>query len=64
MDQPFEIQDQLICNPEHPDADSTPVSRTDGLIMLATGEKVQPKTLETSLVESGLVKSAIAFGDR
>lgn len=64
VDQPFEIQDQLICNPEHPDTDFNSVGRSDDLIVLATGEKVLPQILETSLVESGLVKSAIAFGDR
>ncbi|CAG8883007.1 unnamed protein product [Penicillium egyptiacum] len=63
-DQPFEIQDQLVCNPEHPDTDFNSAGRTDDLIVLATGEKVLPQILETWLVESGLVKSAIAFGDR
>ncbi|PWY76504.1 NRPS-like enzyme [Aspergillus sclerotioniger CBS 115572] len=62
-DQPFEIQDQLVCNPEHPTTDFNAVGRTDDLIVLATGEKVLPQILESLLVESGLVKSAIAFGD-
>ncbi|KAJ5785859.1 NRPS-like enzyme [Penicillium pulvis] len=61
---PFEIQKQFICNPEHPDTDFNPVGRTDGLIVLATGENALSQTLETSLVESGLMKSAIALGGR
>ncbi|RAK98995.1 putative NRPS-like enzyme [Aspergillus ibericus CBS 121593] len=63
-DQPFEIQDQLVCNPEHPTTDFNAVGRTDDLLVLATGEKVLPQILESQLVESGLVKSAIAFGDQ
>ncbi|KAJ5536687.1 NRPS-like enzyme [Penicillium frequentans] len=61
---PFEIQDQLLCDPEHPGTDFNPVDRIDGLIVLAMGENVRTQTLETSLVKSGLVKSAIVFGCR
>ena len=59
----FEIQDQLVCNPNHPESDFNAVGRNDDVIVLATGEKVNPRILESLLCESGLVKSAIAFGD-
>ncbi|KAL4994640.1 hypothetical protein BDV10DRAFT_188841 [Aspergillus recurvatus] len=61
--QPFEIQDQLVCNPDFPDSDFNAVGRNDDTIVLATGEKVQPQILEAMLCESNLVKSAIAFGE-
>ncbi|KAL3470340.1 hypothetical protein BJX99DRAFT_267530 [Aspergillus californicus] len=60
---PFEIQDQLVCNADHPDSDFDAVGRTDDTIILATGEKVQPQILEESLAESSLVKCAVAFGE-
>ncbi|KAL5051268.1 hypothetical protein BDW71DRAFT_51303 [Aspergillus fruticulosus] len=62
-EQPFEIQDQLVCNPDFPDSDFNAVGRNDDTIVLATGEKVQPQILEAMLCESSLVKSAIAFGE-
>ncbi|KAL4783812.1 hypothetical protein BJX76DRAFT_357597 [Aspergillus varians] len=61
--QPFEIQDQLVCNPDHPESDFNAVGRNDDTIVLATGEKVQPQILEATLSECSLVKSAIAFGE-
>ncbi|KIA75341.1 NRPS-like enzyme [Aspergillus ustus] len=60
---PFEIQDELVCNPRHPETDFTAVGRTDDTIVLATGEKVQPQLLEAALFESTLVKAAVAFGE-
>ncbi|KAL3431733.1 hypothetical protein BDV09DRAFT_206456 [Aspergillus tetrazonus] len=63
LEQPFEIQDQLVCNPDFPDSDFNAVGRNDDTIVLATGEKVQPQILESILCESSLVKSAIAFGE-
>ncbi|KAL6231238.1 hypothetical protein BDW75DRAFT_244087 [Aspergillus navahoensis] len=62
-EQPFEIQDQLVCNPDFPGSDFNAVGRNDDTIVLATGEKVQPQILEAMLCESDLVKSAIAFGE-
>ncbi|KAL4940296.1 hypothetical protein BDV06DRAFT_230437 [Aspergillus oleicola] len=61
--QPFEIQDQLVCNPDYPESDFNAVGRNDDTIVLATGEKVQPQILEAALCESSLVKSAVAFGE-
>ena len=58
----FELQDLLIRNPESSQLDYTTVGRNDDLIVLATGEKVAPVILETLLIESDLVKSAVAFG--
>ena len=39
------------------------VSRMDSVIVLATGEKVQPMILELMLSEYSLVSLAVAFGD-
>jgi acyl-coenzyme A synthetase/AMP-(fatty) acid ligase/nucleoside-diphosphate-sugar epimerase len=60
---PFEIQDQLVCNPAHPTTDFNAVGRNDDTIVLATGEKVQPQLLEAALCEDPLVKAAVVFGE-
>ncbi|KAL2793016.1 hypothetical protein BJX66DRAFT_339232 [Aspergillus keveii] len=60
---PFEIQDQLVCNPAHPSTDFNAVGRNDDTIVLATGEKVQPQLLEAALCEDPLVKAAVVFGE-
>lgn len=62
-DTTLELQDQLIANPEYPTSDFKAIGRTDDLIVLATGEKVLPYVLESTLSESAHVKTAIAFGD-
>lgn len=59
----FIFQDQLIGNPQNPTSDFSAVGRNDDVIVLANGEKVTPRILETMLFESQLVKAAIAFGD-
>ena len=59
----FEVQDVLIGNPRKPGSDFNAVGRNDDLIILATGEKVIPRILESSLSQSELVKAAVAFGD-
>ena len=61
-DAPFEVQDQLICNPNNPDTEFNTIGRNDDLIVLATGEKVVPNVLEVLLSESEYCKVAIAFG--
>lgn len=58
----FEVQDQLVCNPNNPDTDFNAVGRNDDLIVLASGEKVVPNVLEVSLSENEHCKVAIAFG--
>ena len=62
-EEPFEVQDRLICNPEHPDTDFAAIGRQDDVITLANGEKVTPYLLEDSLSGLELVKAAIVFGD-
>ena len=59
----FIFQDQLIGNPQNPTSDFSAIGRNDDLIVLANGEKVTPRILETMLFESHFVKSAVAFGD-
>jgi len=59
----FELQDELECNPLHPDSEVKILGRRDDLIVLATGEKVLPRLIEDSLAQSPLIKTAIAFGD-
>lgn len=59
----FEIQDQLITDPNNPGIDFASAGRKDDLIVLATGEKVVPNILESMLYESRLVKAAVAFGE-
>jgi aryl carrier-like protein len=58
----IEVEDQLIRNRDHPETDFVVVGRDDDLIVLATGEKVDPSHLESMLSNSGLVKAAVAFG--
>lgn len=62
-EKPFEIANQLIRNEAFPKTDFAAVGRDDDVVVLANGEKVNPLLLETALTESGLVKSAIAFGE-
>ena len=59
----FEVQDLLISNPQQPGTDFNAVGRNDDMIVLATGEKVVPRILETMLSQSELVKVVVAFGD-
>jgi len=59
----FIVQDLLEVNP----ADTKQVKilgRTDDLIVLATGEKIRPASLERIVAEHPKVKAALAFGDR
>ncbi|KAL3462250.1 hypothetical protein BJX64DRAFT_288581 [Aspergillus heterothallicus] len=64
LGRPFEIQDQLVCSPEHPGTDFNAVGRTDDTVVLATGEKVQPQLLEAALCASPLVRAAVVFGEQ
>lgn len=61
-DATFEVQDQLICNPNNPTSDFNAIGRNDDMIVLATGEKVVANVLEVLLSESEHCKVAIAFG--
>ena len=62
-DEPFEIQDQFVTSPRNPMIDFNAIGRMDNVIVLATGEKVQPMILERMLSENSLVSAAVAFGD-
>ena len=57
------VQDELVSNPQHPHSDFSAIGRNDDMIVLATGEKVIPHVLESSLSESKDIKAVIAFGD-
>ena len=61
-DSTFELQDRLQYNPERPRSEVRILGRNDDLIVLATGEKVLPHTLEQSLEQDPLVRRAVAFG--
>jgi Male sterility protein/Phosphopantetheine attachment site len=62
-DETFELQDQLITRPEKPGVEFQILGRDDDLIVLATGEKVLPQTLESLLTARSDVKAAVAFGE-
>lgn len=62
-DRPFEIQDQFVTSPRNPMLDFNAVGRMDSVIVLATGEKVQPMIIESMLSEDSRVSAAVAFGD-
>ncbi|KAI0012724.1 hypothetical protein F4779DRAFT_530213 [Xylariaceae sp. FL0662B] len=60
----FVLQDWLVTREgEMAGRDFRAMGRKDDLIVLATGEKVLPRILESMLEESPLVKTAIAFGE-
>ncbi|KAF2004768.1 acetyl-CoA synthetase-like protein [Amniculicola lignicola CBS 123094] len=59
---PFEVQDNLVSNPNHPETDFNAIGRNDDLIVLSTGEKVLPNMMENFITESKLVKLAMVFG--
>ncbi|RDW93186.1 uncharacterized protein DSM5745_00508 [Aspergillus mulundensis] len=62
-DEPFEVQDLLISRSEKHKYDVRAAGRTDDLIVLANGEKVVPRVLESLLCENKHVKAAVAFGE-
>jgi long-subunit acyl-CoA synthetase (AMP-forming)/nucleoside-diphosphate-sugar epimerase len=61
-DSPFEVQDKLLRNPLHPDTDFRVLSRTDDVVVLATGEKVLPGIFEFELGQDPLCKTAVVIG--
>jgi acyl-CoA synthetase (AMP-forming)/AMP-acid ligase II/nucleoside-diphosphate-sugar epimerase/acyl carrier protein len=62
-DEPFILQDRLLMNPARPGEDFEVLGRNDDLLVLATGEKVQPQILELTLASRADVKAALAFGE-
>lgn len=61
-EKPFELQDNLMSNPLKPTSEVKILNRKDDLMVLATGEKVQPTELETALEQVAGIKCAVAFG--
>jgi len=59
----FELQDHLEANPLKPNSEVKILGRKDDLIVLATGEKLQPHILENALEQDPLVRRAIVFGN-
>lgn len=61
-DEPYIVQDLLVVNPR----DSSQyriMGRADDLIVLATGEKVRPASMERAVSEHPSVKDVLVFGD-
>lgn len=59
----FVVQDLLEVNPQQPRTEFRIAGRADDLIVLATGEKIRPTLLESTVSENPLVKAALAFGE-
>ncbi|KAF2994038.1 putative secondary metabolism biosynthetic enzyme [Curvularia kusanoi] len=60
--EPFPIQDQLLRRPEAPDTEFRVTSRLDDVIVLATGEKVLPGIMESTLMLHPKCKAAVVVG--
>lgn len=61
--EPFYVQDSLEMHPTSQTVQVRILGRTDDLIVLATGEKVRPTTLEKTAAEHPAVKDVLVFGD-
>ncbi|KDQ51272.1 hypothetical protein JAAARDRAFT_140530 [Jaapia argillacea MUCL 33604] len=59
---PFFVQDLLERHPSDPNQFRI-LGRSDDLIVLATGEKVRPTSIEKAVAEHPDVKDVLAFGD-
>ena len=59
---PFPIQDQLLRRSEAPNTDFRVASRMDDVIVLATGEKVLPGIMESTLTLHPECKAAVVIG--
>ncbi|KAL7622054.1 hypothetical protein AAE478_007555 [Parahypoxylon ruwenzoriense] len=60
---PFEVQDELVRNPDSTHVEVRILGRTDDLIVLKTGEKVQPRQLEDALNSDPAVRAAVGVGN-
>ncbi|RYP22780.1 hypothetical protein DL765_001489 [Monosporascus sp. GIB2] len=58
----FEIQDELERNPDAIRDEVRILGRVDDLIVLKTGEKVMPRTIEDSLNSDAAVKACVCVG--
>ncbi|KAK0615281.1 hypothetical protein B0T17DRAFT_602326 [Bombardia bombarda] len=64
-DGPFEVQDEVERNPDSPSKQHVEVrvlGRVDDLIVLKTGEKIMPRTIEERLSADGVVHTAVVVG--
>lgn len=61
---PFELQDMLERNTSSDSIEVRVLGRTDDLIVLATGEKVMPQALESSLNKLDVVQTSVVFGEQ
>ncbi|KAM5346094.1 hypothetical protein ACJ41O_009099 [Fusarium nematophilum] len=60
---PFEVQDELERNPANPSrVEVRIIGRMDDVIVLKSGEKVMPRLLETSLMASPEIQTAVCVG--
>jgi nucleoside-diphosphate-sugar epimerase len=59
----FEISDFFVTSAKRPGQDFQPIARADDVLVLKTGEKVQPHVLETMLSDRADIRAALAFGD-
>ena len=58
----FELQDSVEINPLNPEVEVRLTGRKDDLLVLATGEKVSPHSMELILERDPRVKRAVVFG--
>lgn len=58
----YVLADVFITSENDPEREFQPIQRTDSLIVLATGEKLQPYMLESMLCEQPNIKAALVFG--
>ncbi|KAA1469647.1 acetyl-CoA synthetase-like protein [Dentipellis sp. KUC8613] len=61
-EEPFVVQDLLEVHPHDPTQFKI-LGRADDLIVLGTGEKVRPTSMESAIAEHPDVKAVLAFGD-
>ena len=59
----FEISDHFVTSHKRVGQDFRPIERVDDVLVLKTGEKVQPYTLETMLSDRTDIRAALAFGN-
>ncbi|KAI0437521.1 hypothetical protein F4803DRAFT_565987 [Xylaria telfairii] len=59
---PFEVQDELERNDGSSHVEVRILGRTDDVIVLKTGEKIQPRQLEHALNASSAIRTAVCVG--
>lgn len=61
-EKPFEVQDELERNDASSHVEVRILGRTDDVIVLKTGEKIQPRLLEDALNASSAIRTAVCVG--